>query len=269
MGERMNRWQNCWAVVTGASAGIGWALAEQLAADGAKLVLAARRRDRLDQLAQKLTAAHHATVEVFPVDLSRPGAAAELFAFTEGKGIEVDFLINNAGFGGYGEFHKVSLDWFRDMVQVNVAAVVDLTHRYLAGMVERRRGDIMIVASTAAFQPVPYISCYAATKGFDLLFAEALAEEVRRYGVRVLALCPGPTDTEFMDVARQPQRLFRFAETADKVARTGLEALQAGKTYVISGWLNYLQTQAERLAPRPFVARSAAALLAPSDADDQ
>jgi short-subunit dehydrogenase len=265
----MNRWQNRWAVVTGASAGIGWALAEQLAAGGAKLVLSARRRDRLEQLAQKLTADHHATVEIFPVDLAKPGGAAELFAFTEGKGIEVDLLINNAGFGGYGEFHQGSLDWFCDMVQVNVAAVVELTHRYLAGMVERRRGDIMIVASTAAFQPVPYIACYAATKGFDLLFAEALAEEVRRYGVRVCALCPGPTDTEFMDVAKQPQRLFRFAETAEKVARTGLEALNAGKTYVVSGWLNYLQVHAERLAPRPFIARSAAAMLSPSDSDDR
>jgi short-subunit dehydrogenase len=265
----MSRWQNRWAVITGASAGIGWALADQLAAQGAKLVLTARRQDRLEQLAQKLSAAHRATVEIFPADLAKPTAPAELFGFTQGKGIEVDFLINNAGFGGYGEFHNVSLDWYRDMVQVNVAAVVDLTHRYLAGMIERRRGDIMIVASTAAFQPVPYISCYAATKGFDLLFAEGLAEEVRRYGVRVCALCPGPTDTEFMAVAKQPQRLFRFAETAEKVARTGLEALEAGKTYVISGWLNYLQTHAERLAPRPFVARSAAALLSPSESDDK
>lgn len=265
----MNRWQNRWAVVTGASAGIGSALADRLSAQGAKLVLTARRRDRLEQLAQKLSAAHSAAVEIFPLDLAKPGAPAELFAFTQGKGIEVDLLINNAGFGGYGEFHRGSLDWYRDMIQVNVAAVVDLTHRYLAGMVERGRGDIMIVASTAAFQPVPYISCYAATKGFDLLFAEGLAEEVRQYGVRVLALCPGPTDTEFMSVARQPQRLFRLAETAEKVARTGLEALEAGKTYVISGWLNYLQTHAERLAPRPFVARSAAALLAPSESDDK
>jgi short-subunit dehydrogenase len=265
----MNRWQNRWAVVTGASAGIGWALADQLAAQGAKLVLTSRRRDRLEQLAQKLSARRPATVEICPLDLARPGAPAELFAFTQGKGIEVDLLINNAGFGGYGEFHEGSLDWYRDMVQVNVAAVVDLTHRYLTGMVERRHGDIMIVASTAAFQPVPYISCYAATKAFDLLFAEGLAEEVRQYGVRVLALCPGPTDTEFMGVAKQPQRLFRVAETAEKVARTGLEALEAGKTYVISGWLNYLQTHAERLAPRPFVARSAAALLAPSESDEK
>lgn len=263
----MNRWQGRWAVVTGASAGIGRALAELLAQGGAKLILTARRRDRLEELAGKLASEHGATTEIFPVDLAKPEGPAELFAFTEGKGIEVDLLVNNAGFGGYGEFHRESLDRFRDMVRLNVSAVVDLTHRYLSGMVERRRGDVMIVASTAAFQPVPYISCYAATKGFDLLFAEGLAEEVRQYGVRVMALCPGPTDTEFMEVAGQPRRAFRFAESAEKVARTGLDALEAGKTYVISGWLNYLQTHAERLAPRPFVARSAAAMLAPSNAE--
>lgn len=263
----MNRWQGRWALVTGASAGIGWALADLLAQRGAKLVLTARRRERLEELARKLASDHNATVEIFPVDLAKPASSAELFAFTEGKGIEVDLLINNAGFGGYGEFHKGSLDWFRDMVQVNVTAVVELTHRYLRGMVARRRGDVMIVASTAAFQPVPYISCYAATKGFDLLLAEGLAEEVRQYGVRVMALCPGPTETEFMGVAKQPPRAFRFSESAEKVARTGLDALEAGKTYVISGWRNYLQAHAERLAPRPFVARSAAAILAPSRSD--
>jgi short-subunit dehydrogenase len=263
----MNRWQGRWALVTGASAGIGWALAGLLAQRGAKLLLTARRRERLEELARKAASEHGVMVEIFPVDLATPGGPAELFAFTEGKGIEVDLLINNAGFGGYGEFHRGSLEWFRDMVQVNVTAVVELTHRYLQGMVARRRGDVMIVASTAAFQPVPYISCYAATKGFDLLLAEGLAEEVRQYGVRVMALCPGPTETEFMDVAKQPHRAFRFAESAEKVARTGLDALEAGKTYVISGWLNYLQAHAERFAPRPFVARSAAAMLAPSNTD--
>lgn len=263
----MSRWTNRWAVVTGASAGIGWALAERLAAQGAKLVITARRRERLAELAEKLRGSHQATVETFAVDLAQPGASGELFAYTEGKAIEVDLLVNNAGFGGYGEFHQGPLGQFRDMVQVNVTAVVDLTHRYLAGMAARRRGDILIVASTAAFQPVPYIACYAATKGFDLLFAEALAEEVRQYGVRVCALCPGPTETEFQQVAHQPDRMFRFAETADKVAAVGLSALEAGKTYAVSGWKNYLQVQAERLAPRPFVARSAAALMAPPRAD--
>ena len=263
----MNRWQGQWALITGASAGIGWALAELLARRGAKLILTARRRERLEDLARKLSSDFGATTEIFPADLAKPEATGELFAFTEGKGIEIDLLVNNAGYGGYGEFHRGSLDWFRNMVQLNVTAVVELTHRYLAGMVARRRGDVMIVASTAAFQPVPYISCYAATKGFDLLFAEGLAEEVRQYGVRVMALCPGPTESEFMKVAGQPSRAFRFAESAEKVARTGLDGLEAGKTYVISGWLNYLQTHAERLAPRPFVARSAAALLSPSHND--
>jgi hypothetical protein len=261
----MSRWENRWALVTGASAGIGWALAEQLARGGANLVLTARRRERLDQLAGKLAAEHGTRAEVLAVDLGRPEGPAELFAATEGKGIEVDLLVNNAGFGRYGEFHQVALDRFLEMVQVNVTAVVELTHRYLAGMVARRRGDILIVASTAAFQPVPYITCYAATKGFDLLFAEGLAEEVRRYGIRVCALCPGPTETEFGQVASQPSHSFRYAETAEKVARAGLHALEAGKTYVISGWLNYLQIHAERLAPRPFVARSAAAVFAPPE----
>ncbi|HEV2388958.1 MAG TPA: SDR family oxidoreductase [Candidatus Acidoferrales bacterium] len=262
----MSRWRNRWALVTGASAGIGWALAEQLAARGAKLVLTARRRERLDDLARKLAAAHNATVEVVAADLSRPGGPGQLFAWIEGKGIAVDLLVNNAGFGVYGEFHRGALDRSLEMIQVNVAAVVELTHRFLAPMVERRSGDVLIVASTAAFQPVPYLSCYAATKAFDLLFAEGLAEEVRRYGIRVCALCPGSTTTEFARVAGQSPRALRFPETAEKVARVGLHALEAGKTYVISGWLNYLQTHAERLAPRPFVARSAAAMLAPPDA---
>ncbi len=261
----MDRWRNRWAVITGASSGIGKACAELLGAGGAKLVLSARRVDRLQQLAQQIRSGCGTAVEILPLDLSSPGAAAQLYAFTRDRGMDVDLLVNNAGFGAYGDFHQGSLDRFREMIQVNVAAVVELTHHFLRDMVGRRRGDIMIVASTAAFQPVPYISCYAATKGFDLLFAEALAEEVRRYGVRILALCPGPTDTEFMNVAGQPKRLFRFSENADKVARIGLEALEAGKTYVISGWLNYLETHAQRLAPRPFVARSAAALLAPPD----
>jgi uncharacterized protein len=262
----MSRWQGRWALVTGASAGIGWALAEQLAARGAKLVITARRRERLDELARKLVSSHNATVEVVTADLSRPGGAGQLFAWTEGKGIALDLLVNNAGFGVYGEFREAALDRCLEMAQVNVAAVIELTHRYLTGMVERRSGDILIVASTAAFQPVPYLSCYAATKAFDLILAEGLAEEVRRYGIRVCALCPGSTTTEFARVANQPERVLRFPETAEKVARVGLAALEAGKTYVISGWLNYLQTHAERLAPRPFVARSAAAMLAPPEA---
>ena len=186
----MANWQGKWALVTGASAGIGWELASQLAASGANLVLTARRTERLTQLAGDLRERHKIQTEVFPADLARPQAPDELFGFTEQKRLPIEILINNAGFGAYGYFHKTDRQRLLDMVQVNVAAVVNLTHLFLPAMVERRSGYVMIVASTAAFQPVPYISTYAATKGFDLLFAEGIAEEVRRHGVNVCALCP-------------------------------------------------------------------------------
>src|SRR3981081_1279164 len=143
-------------------------------------------------------------------------------------------LVNNACFGGYGGLPSIEIRRLLDMVQVNCAAVVHLTRLYLPEMVERRSGDILIVASTAAFQAVPYITTYAATKSFDLLFAEGLAEEVRHHGVRVCALCPGPTESEFLEVAGQRPHSRRPQETAEKVARVGLRGLAAGKSLVIS-----------------------------------
>jgi len=260
----MHEWRGKWALVTGASAGIGAELARQLAAGGANLVLTARRRDRLEQLGTELSSRHGVKIEVWPADLGKPSAPDEIFAFTEGKGIVVELLVNNAGFGAYGEFHKILLARQLEMVQVNISAIVHLTHLYLPQMMARRRGHILIVASTAAFQGVPYITTYAATKAFDLLFAEALAEEVAGHGVRVCALCPGTTHTEFQRVAGQPDRHFRIAESAEKVARVGLRALARGKSYVISGWMNYLSAHGERLAPRRFVTRAAARLFRPA-----
>src|ERR1700689_1675661 len=140
-----------------------------------------------------------------------------------------------------------------EMIQVNCSAVVHLTRLYVPVVVTRRHGDVMIVASLAAFQPLPFNSVYAATKAFDLLFAEGIAEELRPSGVNVCALCPGSTNTEFQKVADQPDRVFRSAETAEKVARVGLEALAAGKSYVISGFVNKLMQEGQRLAPPPFV----------------
>jgi len=258
----VNEWQGKWALVTGASAGIGVALAEELASGGTNLVLTARRKDRLDALAHRLTSTHKIRTEVFPADLVDPAAAEKIFAFTRDKGIEVDLLINNAGFGKYGEFHAVERQRLLDMVQVNCAAVVHLTHLFLQPMVARRRGDILILASTASFQAVPYISTYAATKAFDLLFAEGLAEEMKPYGIRVCALCPGSTESEFHVVAGQ-EKFRHLAETAQKVARTGLKALAAGKSCVISGLANYLGTHGERLVPRRFVTRTAARMFRP------
>lgn len=257
-------WRGKWAMVTGASAGIGQALAQELAAGGTNLVLTARRRDRLEKLAQKLAADHSIRTEIFPADLAESTAPEKIFTFTRTKKIEVDLLINNAGFGKYGELISAETQRLLDMIQVNCGAVVHLTRLYLPEMVARRRGDVLIVASTASFQGVPYIATYSATKAFDLLFAEALAEEMKPHGIRVCALCPGTTESEFRDVAGQrPLGSFERQETAEKVARTGLQALAAGKSYVISGMRNYLGAHSQRLVPRRVVTKMAAKMFRP------
>ena len=259
----MEKWRSKWALVTGASSGIGWALAEQLAAHGTNLVLTARRADRLAKLANLLKARYRVEAEIFAADLARPQTPVEILRFTEQKRLPIDILINNAGFGAYGDFRKIDSQRLLEMVQVNVAAVVHLTHLFLPAMVERGSGYIMILASTAAFQPVPYITTYAATKGFDLLFAEGLAEEARRYGVNVCALCPGSTVSEFHEVAGQPLHMAGPQESNEKVARVGLQALAQGKPRVISGTRNWLSVEAQRLAPRRLVTKVAARMFMP------
>lgn len=256
-------WRGRWALVTGASAGIGVALAKELAAVGAHLLLTARRRDRLDELARNLQQARGIQTEVFPADLTQASAPEDIHAFTQQKGLAIELLINNAGFGKYGQLTQVASQRLLDMLQVNCTAVVHLTRLFLPDMIQRRRGDVLILASTAAFQAVPYITTYAATKAFDLLFAEGLAEEMRSYGIRVCALCPGSTESEFHAVAGQEQFTSKNPETAEKVARAGLEALAAGKSYVISGLGNYLGTQSQRLVPRRLVTRIAANMFRP------
>jgi short-subunit dehydrogenase len=261
----MTPWSGKWALVTGASAGIGKALAEELARGGTHLVLTARRRERLQDLAQSLSASHKIQTRIFVADLTEPNAPETIFQFTKEQGIEIELLINNAGFGAYGEFTAIETDRLSDMVQVNCAAVVHLTRLYLPEMQARGHGDVMILASTAAFQSVPYITTYAATKAFDLLFAEGLAEEMKPYGVRVSALCPGSTESEFAEVAGQTNvaAAKRHRETAEKVARTGVRALAGGRSYVISGLGNYLGVLGERLVSRRFVARVAARMFKP------
>jgi short-subunit dehydrogenase len=261
------QWKGMWALVTGASAGIGVALARELATGGAHLVLTARRQDRLTSLAAELTSKYGIRTEIVSADLAQPDAPDKIFAFTQEKGISVDVLVNNAGFGSYGEFAKSDLRWTLDMVQVNCSAVLHLTRLYLSPMTERRRGYILIVASTASFQAVPFISAYAATKAFDLLLAEGLAEEVKPFGVRVCALCPGSTESEFHEVANQSGLVaaMRNRETAEKVARVGLQALAAGKSYVISGVVNYLTAHSQRLVPRRFVTRITSNMFRPRE----
>jgi uncharacterized protein len=259
-----NEWQGKWALITGASAGIGMELATQLAAGGAHLVLTARRRDRLDALSNKLKTTHGIQAETFVADLAQPDAPEKIHAFTKERGLAIDLLINNAGFGQYGQLDQVETQRLLDMVQVNCTAVVHLTRLFLPDMISRRRGDILILASTASFQAVPYISTYAATKAFDLLFAEGLAEEMKPHGIRVCALCPGSTESEFHAVAGQEKFTQKYRqESAEKVARTGLEALAAGKSYVISGLGNYLGAQSQRMVPRRMVTRIAAGMFRP------
>ena len=259
-----NSWKGRWTLITGASAGIGTAFAEQLAAGGSNLVLTARRVDRLQELSIRLRSAHSVQVECFAADLNVTEAPAQIFAFTQSKGLAIDFLINNAGFGQYGEFGAAALDRQLGMVQVNCMAVVHMTHSYLPGMIARKRGDVLIVASTASFQAVPYMSVYAATKSFDLLFAEGLAQEVAQHGVRVCALCPGATAPEFQQVAGSPaDRKGRMEQTADEVVKVGLDALAAGKHHVISGFGNRAGAEIQRLLPRRLVTNVSAKLFRP------
>jgi hypothetical protein len=263
MDTLQKNWAGKWALVTGASAGIGRELATLLASGGTNLVLTARRRERLDELATNLRAKHYIKVEVFTADLTKPSAPTAIFNFTRTNNITIDLLINNAGFGSYGPFHESDLARQLEMIQVNCSAVVHLTHLYLAGMIERRRGDILTLGSTASFQAVPYIATYAATKAFDLSFGEALAEEVRQFGIRACVLCPGSTQTEFHEVAGHPRKILPHQETADKVARVGLEALAEGKSLVISGIQNNLGAAAQRLVPRSTVTKVAGKVFAP------
>jgi uncharacterized protein len=221
-----------WALVTGASAGIGVALARELARSGAKLILTARRKDRLDALAAEL-AAQGTEVRVILADLADPKAPQALFDATEAAGLHVEILINNAGLGQYGDFAATDLEQELAQIRVNCEAAVHLTRLFVPQMVAHHRGWVMVLASTASFQPVPFLSTYAATKAFDRFFALGLAEEVAPYGVKVTALCPGPTESEFFDVAGATKFKDRKIQSAEEVARLGLQALAAGKRTII------------------------------------
>jgi len=251
------------ALITGASSGIGEAFARTLAARGDDLVLVARSAGKLEALAAELTARHGVRVDVIPADLSHPDAVDGIVAELAARGIAIGTLVNNAGFGTYGDFATLDAARERDEIFVNVAAPVVLTRALLPAMLERGRGAIINVASVAAFQPVPYMATYGATKAFLLSFSEALAEEVRARGVRVVALSPGQTETAFftgMDEARSPGR----ARTSEQVVATALRALERGHVVAIDGFANYLLANAARFSPRWVVARITARMFRPS-----
>jgi uncharacterized protein len=258
-------WQGKWAVVTGASAGIGEAIAVELAEAGVNLVLTARRRERLDLLAERLRTGNGVQAQVIVADLTLPQAPQQIFDATEGAGLQVDVLVNNAGFGEYGEFLRSNQEMQLSMVQVNCTAVVHLTRLFLPAMVDRRRGWVMIVASTASYQPVPYLATYGATKAFDRMLAEALAEEMKRHGVLVSALCPGPTESEFNQVAGSRTGDMRKNQSAAEVARRGLEALAKGKHWVIPYLAGRLQVFAQRFVPRQVVTSAVERMFRPAN----
>jgi short-subunit dehydrogenase len=224
--------RNKWALVTGASAGIGVAIARELAGHGAKLILTARRQDRLEALAQELSA-RGTEVRIVAADLCDPEAPQRIFDATEGAGIAVEILINNAGLGQFGVFAQSPIEQELAQIRVNCESMVHLARLFVPRMVERRRGWVLIVASTASFQPIPYLGTYAATKVFDRFFSQALAEEVKQYGIKVTALCPGPTESEFWDVSRASAFKRRIQPTAE-VAKLGVDALALGKRTIIA-----------------------------------
>jgi short-subunit dehydrogenase len=224
--------RNRWALVTGASAGIGVALARELASHGAKLILTARRKERLDALAAEFRGRGMEVVTV-AADLNDPAAPRQIYDATEGAGIEVDVLVNNAGLGLYGSLHTNPIEQELSQIRVNCEAMVGVARLFVPRMVERRRGWVLITASTASFQPVPYMSTYAATKAFDRFFALGLVQEVAPFGVKVTALCPGPTESEFFDVARAGIFRKRGTQPAEEVARLGVAALARGQRTLV------------------------------------
>jgi len=252
--------QGKWALVTGASAGIGVALAEQLAAAGAHVVLTARRADRLQSLAERLKSEYSVETRIIAADLADPAVPQQLFSATEEAGVQIDILINNAGFGYTGEFVKGDTTWQRQMVDLNCAAVVHLTRLFLPKMIARRHGYVMIVSSTASYQPLGYMSTYAATKVFDRFLAEALAHEVTEYGVKVCALCPGPTESEFNQVAGLKEMSARGRQSAEEVAQIGLEGMVRGKHWVIPYASGKVMVFVQRFVPRQVVSGAAAKL---------
>ena len=240
------------ALVTGASSGMGEVFARELAGRGADLVLAARSRDKLESLASELRESAQVQVHVEAADLSEPGAGRALAARLGEQDLDIDVLINCAGFGLFAPLHEADPQRIAQEVQLNVAAVTELTYSVLPGMLARDRGAIVNVASTAAFQPVPYMAVYGATKAYVLSFTEALAEEVRGSGVRVSCLAPGPTDTRFAARAGAAgSRLFRRGVMdAGRVAQAGHKGLRRGKTLVIPGLRNRAVAFSLRLSPR-------------------
>jgi short-subunit dehydrogenase len=247
-----------YTLITGASSGIGEAFARRLAAEKHNLFLVARSEQKLRDICDELSQKHGISAEHLAVDLIEVDSDLMVLEATEKLGAEVDWLINNAGFGSMGDFAKLDLERELEMIELNVTAVVALTHHYLNKMRGRRSGTIINVSSAAGFQPLPFFATYAATKAFVTSFTEAVAEENRPFGIRVLALCPGTTDTGFFEASgiEDPIKV-KGVQTPEQVVDAGLSALKRGRTKVVSGWTNYLIASAVNVLPNSLITRAA------------
>jgi short-subunit dehydrogenase len=250
------------ALITGASSGIGQAFAEALAARGLHVILIARSEARLQALATTLTERYGIRAEVIVADLGQEQAICQIVHEVKERDLVVDVLVNNAGFGNYGLFETLEPERDHKQIMVNVMAVADLTHAFLPSMVACGEGVIINVASTAALMPVPYMAIYGASKAFVLSFSQALAEEYRQRGIRVLALCPGTTETPFLDHAGVTASFGRL-RLPEQVVATGLRGVERGSTVVVDGWSNVLMALILRLAPHRLVAWVAGRALHP------
>jgi len=241
-----------WALITGASSGLGAVFARQYAQKGYHLVLTARRRDALQSLADEISSAHGISCHVETADLAQIGAAAQLKSALDQAQITIDVLINNAGMGAHGDFVDCPADKLAGMLQLDIIALTELTHAFGQAMARRGNGQILLVSSILGYQATPRYAAYAASKAYVLSLGEALHEELKASGVTVTVLSPGVTNTEFIAVADQPMppMLKRLMMEPEPVVKAGIQALDSGRASVVPGWLNWITAQSNRLTPR-------------------
>src|SRR5258708_11939647 len=243
-------------LITGASSGIGEEFARRLAAEGHELVLVARSETKLHELCDELMLEHKIIAHYVTLELTEADADERLFEETEKHGFEVDWLINNAGFGSYGDFAQLGLGHELGMIDVNIRTLVALTHRYLEGMRERKSGTIINVSSAAGFQPIPFMATYAATKAFVTSFSEAIAEENRPYRIKVMALCPGSTKTNFHAAAKMDRLMqVKGQQTSGEVVETAMRGIKSGRTRIVSGLANYIVSLLVNIVPNAVITR--------------
>lgn len=252
-----------WALITGASSGIGEEYARQFAALGMNLIIAARREDRLNSLAAEVRTQHSVEVTVFAVDLLADGQPAGLLEQVKQLGHPIEVLINNAGFGILSRVDETDIDQVRGMIDLNVRVLTQMTYELLPDMLTRGSGTVINLASVAAFQPTVYMSVYAATKTFVLHFSESLWAEVRDRGVHVLAVCPGPTQSEFFGLAGMQGWYTRLAHTPDDVVATTIRGMKRKKNLTVVGWLNRLVSVTPRFSARRVVIKISERILRP------